>query len=505
MKRQVPCEPLEDSQPSRKRGPSSRPPRASQACRPCAASKVRCDDLEICRRCLKRGVPCVRPAQVGQGHQTVLAEAPRALSDSSTRTSVDRDDSCILGSTTQELSEAPPSPSMIAPTNTVARDENRGGLIMDDSYAKVTFAFPNSPISLGNSGPSQLYGDIQPVDNLADIPLTDTTEWLRNASFHAEFDASFFLPLPFIDFSGYSEGSLMHDSTDLTAISTKSLPLQDKTGFEEAVIAYRTTLGSWKPTHEDYLAAARASLYVPLDEKVRVGEGLGYLNPAVIGGCLSSVRRDEIIVAMIDGTQTAQSLLTVRMFPSAEILDKFLKVFLTNQETSASAFIHISTFNPSTCSLFLLIACIVAGAALSPSPSARKFGLGLFDVLRLHLAASAERENILTRDLSYVQSLMILSETGLWSGDKRISEISDVLSELTASMLRHAGRFTQHTYVSPTLMLEGPRNELDEAWRRWTQQESLKRFSTPSAVHTAIGNKEYASADVSLRGLDTYT
>lgn len=48
----------------------------------------------------------------------------------------------------------------------------------------------------------------------------------------------------------------------------------------------------------------------------------------------------------------------------------------------------------------------------------------------------AERENILTRDLSYVQSLMILSEIGLWSGDKRISEISDTLSELAASVIR---------------------------------------------------------------------
>lgn len=225
------------------------------------------------------------------------------------------------------------------------------------------------------------------MDSLADIPLTDTAEWLKNASFHAEFDASFLLPLPFIDFSGCSEGGLMQESTDLTAVSSKSLPSQDKTVFEEAVKAYRTTLGSWKPTHEDYLAAARASLYVPLDEQVRLGEGLGYLNPAVIGGCLSSVRRDDIIVAMIDGTQATQSLLAVRMFPSAEILDKLLKVFLTNQETSASAFIHISTFNPSTCSLYLLIACIAAGAAISPSPSARKFGLGLFDVLRLHLVA----------------------------------------------------------------------------------------------------------------------
>ncbi|KAI6752563.1 hypothetical protein HG530_013932 [Fusarium avenaceum] len=426
MKRQIPGERLEDRQPPKKRGPSSRPPRASQACRSCAASKVRCDDLEICRRCLKRSIPCVRPTQLEQGPQMVSTEAPRAQPNLSTRTSVDGDDSCILGSAAQ-IAEGQQSPSTIEQTNLFSREGDRSQLI-DDSYA--TFAFPNSPISLGNSVPSQLFGDIHSVDHLAEIPLTGSTEWLKNASFHAEFDASFLLPLPFVDFPGYPEDCLMQELTDSTPKSFKSFPSEDKTIFEEAVTAYRTTLGSWKPTHEDYLAAARASLYVPLEEQARLVENLGYLNADVIDGCLSSVRRDEIIVAMIDGTQTTQSLLAVRMFPSAEILDKLLKVFLTDQETSASAFVHISTFDPSTCSLYLLIACIVAGAVKSPSSSAQKFGLGLFDVLRLHLATS---------------------------------------------MLRHAGRFTQYTYVSPNFVLDGPQNDLGEAWKRWAQQESLKR------------------------------
>ncbi|EXL90951.1 hypothetical protein NOF04DRAFT_19283 [Fusarium oxysporum II5] len=484
MKRQEPCEPSQDSQPSIKRGPSRRPPRASQACRSCAASKVRCDDLERCRRCLKRGVACVRPTQVAQCHQTILVEPLRAPSDSSTSISVDTEDSCIL-----ELTA--PKPSGTAPI-AVPTEEDGGGLIMGDSDATIGFAFPNSPLSLGHPGSSQVgqvifpqggqyaersqpRGDMQPEDNLGDILPADTTEWLKNAPLHAEFDQSLLFPFSLIDFSGFSEAIQMHDSTDLADITSKTLQPQDKTVFEEAVIAYNTTLGGWKPTPEDYVAAARASLYVPLEEQARLLEDLCHFNPVVIDTCLSAERREDIMLAMIDGTQTAHSLLAVRMFPSAEILDKLLKAFLSTQETSALAFIHLSTFDPSTCSLHLLIACIVAGAALSQSPSARKFGLALLDVLRLHLAASAERDNTLTRDISYVQSLMILSETGLWSGDKRISEMSDILSGLAASMLRHGGRFAQHAYLNPGLMLEEPRGDLDEAWRSWAEQESLKR------------------------------
>ncbi|RGP64191.1 cytochrome p450 [Fusarium sporotrichioides] len=468
MKRKVPCEPSDDGQPSKKRGPSSRPPRASQACRSCASSKVRCDDLDICRRCLKRGVPCVRPTPVGQGHRTVAAEEPRASSVPSTKVSDNRDESCILASTIHDFAEVPPS--LIAPISPVARDENSGDL------TNTTFAFPDSPVSLGPSILPQPCSDVQSINSFTDIPLTDATEWLKNAPLHAEFDTSFLLPLPFFDLYGSTEETPIEGLTDVSNTSSKILLPQDKAGFEEAVIAYKTTLGSWKPTGEDYLAAARASLHVPLDEQVRLGDGLGHLNSSVVHGYLSPARRDEIIVAVIGGTQTAaQSLLAVRMFPSAEILDKFLKIFLTDQETSDSAFIHIPTFDPSTCSLSLLIACIAAGAASSPNPSARKFGLGLSDVLRLYLAASAEQENILTRDLSHIQSLMILSETGLWSGDKRLSELSDFLSELTTSMLRHAGRFLQHSYLSPTIMLEALQSELDDTWTKWAQQESLKR------------------------------
>ncbi|KAJ4041385.1 hypothetical protein NW753_010796 [Fusarium oxysporum] len=318
----------------------------------------------------------------------------------------------------------------MATINTVGREEAGDGLIMGDSNLNVPFAFPNSPGPLSCSGPLQLCSDIQPADSIVDTTLSDTTEWLKNASLPAEFDASFLLPLPFIDFSGCSEGSLMQDSTDSTATSSKSMPPEDKVVFEEAVMAYSTTLGSWKPSDEDYLATARTSLYIPLDEQSQLGEGLSHFNPAVISGYLSSARRDEIIVAMIDGAQTAHSLQAIRMFPSAAILDKFLKVFLTTQETNPSAFIHIATFDPSTCSLSLLIACIVAGAASSSRTFTRKFGLGLFDMLRLHLAAS---------------------------------------------MLRNAGLFTQHTYSHPSLMLDRPPSELDEAWRRWARQESLKR------------------------------
>ncbi|KAF2204853.1 hypothetical protein GQ43DRAFT_109222 [Delitschia confertaspora ATCC 74209] len=41
-------------------GCSSR--RVSRACQPCAGAKVKCHDRKPCRRCLKRGIPCISPS-----------------------------------------------------------------------------------------------------------------------------------------------------------------------------------------------------------------------------------------------------------------------------------------------------------------------------------------------------------------------------------------------------------------------------------------------------------
>ncbi|KAF5589846.1 c2h2 type zinc finger domain protein [Fusarium subglutinans] len=396
MKRQASREAAEDSQPSKKRGLSSRPPRASQACQACAASKVRCDDFEECRRCIKRGTPCVRLSQVGQDHHAALAETPHALSDSTTGTSIGAGDSYALSSTTQNAAGVPPLNT--ATTDAFGRGIVRDDLLMGVINLEVAFAFPDSPIPTSYSRPLQLGSDIQFTDNIADTTPTDTTDWLRTSLLDAEFDISF-LPLPFLDSSGcFGDDSMQHS----TATSSKNFPRKVKVDFKEAIVAYSTTLGSWNLSDEDYLATARASLYVPLDEHLDLGEGLA------------------------------------KLFPSTEILDKFLKVFLTTQETNPSAFIHIATFDPSTCSLPLLIACIVAGAVSSSRTLTRKFGLGLFDMLHLYLAAL---------------------------------------------MLRHAGLFSQHTYSDPTLMLDKPPTDSDDAWTRWAQQQSLKRTVFRHLLH----------------------
>lgn len=53
-----------------KRGLARQAPRASQACQSCATSKVRCDDLQSCRRCVKRRVPCIRSTSFSQDHKS---------------------------------------------------------------------------------------------------------------------------------------------------------------------------------------------------------------------------------------------------------------------------------------------------------------------------------------------------------------------------------------------------------------------------------------------------
>ncbi|SCO22922.1 uncharacterized protein FFNC_05410 [Fusarium fujikuroi] len=140
----------------------------------------------------------------------------------------------------------------MASTMPAARDEGGEGLLIDDETPDFDFAFPSSHMSLDCSRPLQVCSDIQATD-IIDTTLSDPAGWPKNASLHAEFDPSFLLPLPYIDFSGFIGGSSLHNFTDSIATSSKGSSTEDKLGFEEAVIAYNTTLGSWKPSNEDYL------------------------------------------------------------------------------------------------------------------------------------------------------------------------------------------------------------------------------------------------------------
>ncbi|KAK0102064.1 hypothetical protein ONS96_006028 [Cadophora gregata f. sp. sojae] len=243
---------------------------------------------------------------------------------------------------------------------------------------------------------------------------------------------------------------------------------------DEAVQAYDATLGNWRPMPDGNLAVDRAALSISPDEQQRMRGSMGHFDPTVIPEALPTCRRDEIVVIIAELFSKMRPPQATPSLPSVEIFDELLKIFLTTQKDQPLGFVHVPTFSPLHCDISLLMACITAGAIFSPNLAAHKFGIAMVELSRF-IPLLVNQENYLARSVSHIQSYIILTDVALWSGNKRKSEISDVMSGFPVTMMRHGHRFIASNYphISPSPELTA--EQLDETWKRWVDQESMKR------------------------------
>lgn len=151
---------------------------------------------------------------------------------------------------------------------------------------------------------------------------------------------------------------------------------------DEAVQAYDATLGNWRPRPNGNLAMDRAALSIAPGEQHRMRGSMGHFDPTVIPEAIPTCRRDEIVVIIADLFSKMQPPQAIPSFPSVEILDELLKIFLTSQKDQPVGFVHVPTFSPLYCDISLLMACITAGATFSPNLVAHKFGLAMIELSR---------------------------------------------------------------------------------------------------------------------------
>src|SRR5688572_10397433 len=64
LKRHAACHESDENSGGKRQGRSMNlAPRVSQACKPCAAAKLKCDEGQTCRRCLSKGLVCRRESR----------------------------------------------------------------------------------------------------------------------------------------------------------------------------------------------------------------------------------------------------------------------------------------------------------------------------------------------------------------------------------------------------------------------------------------------------------
>ena len=130
---------------------------------------------------------------------------------------------------------------------------------------------------------------------------------------------------------------------------------------------------------------------------------------------------------------------------------------------------------PTSTNAATLAMAAAAGAVLAPIPALRRFGFALQEAVRVTIPNRFEENNTKIADIVPVQTLIMVQDLGLWSGNRRKMEIAECHLTIPIAMMRYRGKFQRSSYPSVVVERGDEGRVLEEKWRVWYELESWKR------------------------------
>ncbi|EPS27220.1 hypothetical protein PDE_02163 [Penicillium oxalicum 114-2] len=508
----------------RKRSSSvSKQSRVSQACKACASSKLKCDEDKPCRRCRERQLHCdwqeinpgVSPEPLPQSAVAITSTvgainatpgvhhpvpAPHSMDMtapvpfSPMPTPMDENPPRRRGSTVHmtphgSISEPPVfSPQM-----------HRANEQIPIEYGENSADFDSIPFSFSLVSPTDQESGIFSVDGTFFPNFIPDSLITSLSRYNDPFDPSNFMPdfthygameIPALDFN-LTDGDFglidMYNSRSFLPGAPEP-DTQERfdadSGIGIGAEAYhRSSLSQWKPAHDDHAFNDHENLSVP--QNIDSPEANATFNRQVLCDRLSTSSRDLIFGLVLETSREANLSRIMKSFPSTELLDGLIQQYFEYQTHSVASFIHTPTFHPNSEHASILAAVAAAAAVRSPVPTLRKLGYALMEIVRFYLSVKFENDNSTTRDLRASQIYALNLDIGMWSGNRRKTEIAESFLQPLVTMLRRALRFRRSLYPNIFPCEEDTGAELERKWRTWIEQESFKRLVHHLFLHDA--------------------
>lgn len=330
--------------------------RVHQACRSCAAKKLKCSDQKPCKRCLESEIACEYeqgPSSPIQDHETLEQAMPEAQNP---------DHSSLIPIDPPSLGHGFENDSEFR----LMQDNNAAGVAQSSMMdAQPTDSIPPQndvmPDILGSALTLPDFGDFIEIDL---DPLLDDIDFsfLNNTGMHTSQPSPTYLPL---------------------STASNSSPNSSTTGVGAEAYRRSRVHRGWEPGREENHELEHQNLILP--HNVRP-EYLNSLSEAtsIAKKPLSLSMRDRIL-AMILRTASAQATeRTIASFPPLEILRDLIHLaFVRMRDLQAIPVIHVPSFDLNEQRPELLAAFIAYGSIYSPSPSVRKFGYAIQETVRI--------------------------------------------------------------------------------------------------------------------------
>ena len=505
---------------------ASRPRRVSQACKACAAAKLRCKEKKPCQRCEKKSITCEyndidnriaghwrATPQLISGNSIVLQNITSTTSESDP-TGYPRDEDVQVhdGNNTEFLSSngrirddlgVKASQDVINVAQARIEDGmsliTRGAMIITDEIDPSLLLPMDGSTGDLIGGDENMFADFlrevmmpTPLEQFNSQPLPAYDTDAQNTAFIDIFSFGLESDLELND-EDYNVMSFYHgrdpvdnacakDVADNPYSSNEQLGLQSNTitqNNSECIAlganAFRSSPWCWTPVHAD--TGLIEQHYLTLQPSEMVTTGTQFAHAAHVNtDNLDSVARDKVVAMVLNTTSRSSFEKVMSSFPPVDLLNNCVHSFLASHRAQPDTWIHMPTLKIGKQKAELLGSFISAGAILSTSPTIRKLGFAINEAVRLALPKICEENNSVTRDLGLLQAMMLNLDVGLWSGNKRKMELAESHSGVITTMCRRASRFLRSNY-KVIIPHESDQDEiLEEKWKSWAYQESMKRY-----------------------------
>ncbi|KAH9999580.1 hypothetical protein F4779DRAFT_605364 [Xylariaceae sp. FL0662B] len=463
--------------------------RVSQACRPCAAARVKCEEIKPCSRCRNRQIDCeVAPSEAGSAaalHLSVNAQ--------------------------NNTSSHGPSPTVSSNTSPMAYQDQEplpnpgqavdgGAENMSATFVKTELGQQPTPGAMVDQNNFTNYPNVYATNGVVNMARLPFSDFLRDVLYDQSMDPSRLAEtqglavLDFCDDTSYElndvdYGLLDHwnldgANNDRPPVIQAATPQTDDSAVDmtdmrqKLVKIWTESPWRWDPNKRDHGYGEHGNL--PLSLKDTASQTFNEKQKRmdrVVKDKLDQSSRDKILSIVLSTCQSdTMKMRVASSFPSADVMDTLTHVFLAATLCSVSGWIHFATFDLNSQWPEWLAVAAASGAVSTPVPTLRKFGFAVQEAVRLAIPAKFELNNIGIRDLGLVQTLVLGQDIGLWSGSRRKMEIAECHLLIPINMMRYRGRFQRSSYPSISVSPADEGDILEEKWKRWYEMESWKRL-----------------------------
>ncbi|KAH6619055.1 hypothetical protein C7974DRAFT_342198 [Boeremia exigua] len=476
--------------------------RVNQACKACAASKLKCSDGKPCQRCVRRKMMCEyesattaerRPSsQDSHTADIPMSEhEPQTIIANATITSVP-------STSVEELS--PPTAAMLesaeVPRGTSSRDSpptalatTTGKLLGHQSefqnphHDEISLSTGDCPaIEQANFWPDEVARNYSEVlKDLLDSSVTSpiflegmdqaaSTFWDTFMGSNEDFlDIA---DIPLLDLQPFDFEELEGRSTEVNDNEDSGLPLHIASAA--ATQAFRVSGWDWGPTRGDSTSAETTNLILP--SGISWNDTISGAVRTQISPMVKSEDRDRLLSLLLHHCVKEQWIRIAPSFPSESFLDQMVLQFLASQRLETVPWFHIPSLRLDKVRVELLAAMVGVGACFTPREAVQRFGYVMPDILRYAVVECWTMDNTTSRDPQLLQAWLTQAELSTWSGNKRQMEIGESNYQQPITIIRRARwlRRDQYRRIRPEPSDES--EALSQKWKDWIEQETRKRL-----------------------------